>query len=82
MDSGAFNCVVVWSMQACDVVLRRLQNKADENRAICVLMSPLSAGIQPSPAALRLRLQREPLGLYAEVLKARSGKTGTHWLSA
>lgn len=82
LRSGVFACVVAWSGQTPEQELRRLQLAAEDTRSICVLMRPLSVELQPSPAALRLKLLRQASGLDVEVIKARGGSTGRHWRAA
>lgn len=82
MRAAVFGCVVGWVRNADVHVLRRLQLAAETGRCIGVLMRPSTAAAQPSPAAVRLKLTRMSGRLDVEVLKARGGPAGQHWLAA
>ncbi|HBG30491.1 MAG TPA: hypothetical protein DDW98_07675 [Gammaproteobacteria bacterium] len=82
LRAGVFGAVVGWVREADMQALRRLQLAAEAGHTIGVLMRPMSAELQPSPAALRLKLTRVESRLDVEVLKARGGRIGEHWRAA
>jgi hypothetical protein len=82
LRAGVFGAVVGWVREADMQALRRLQLAAEAGHTIGVLMRPMSAELQPSPAALRLKLTRVESRLDVEVLKARGGRIGEHWQAA
>jgi hypothetical protein len=82
LRAGVFGCVVGW-VSAIEVhSLRRFQLSAETGRSLGVLMRPLQAHVQASPAAVRLKLTRVDRRLDVEVLKARGGSAGQHWKAA
>ncbi|RTZ48126.1 translesion DNA synthesis-associated protein ImuA [Candidimonas sp. SYP-B2681] len=73
LRSGAFAAVLLWQDAVRNQSLRRLQLAAQEGNTLFVLMRPLAAAQQTSPAPLRLALQPAPLGLNVSILKRRGG---------
>jgi protein ImuA len=82
LHAGVFGLVVAWCQRITSEALLRLQRAAENGGSIGILMRPLSAATQASHAALRLCLHSRPEGLDIEILKARGGRTGQHWLLA
>lgn len=82
LRAGVFGCVVGWVSEIEVHALRRFQLAAETGRSIGVLMRPLQAQVQASPAAVRLKLTRIDRRLDVEVLKARGGSSGQHWKAA
>ncbi|MFC4253174.1 translesion DNA synthesis-associated protein ImuA [Sinimarinibacterium flocculans] len=82
LRAGVFGAIVGWIREADMHALRRLQLAAVTGHTIGVLMRPMAAELQPSPAALRLKLTRVEQRLDVEVLKARGGRIGDHWQAA
>jgi hypothetical protein len=77
LRSKSFGAVLAWPESLKDREARRLQLAAEAGNSIGFLYrSPATAG-EPSPAALRLRLQATPKGeLRIDVLKCRGGRGG------
>jgi hypothetical protein len=76
LRSAACGAVLCWPGQAGDKLLRRLQVAAESGRCLGLCTRPANVANQPSPAALRLRIdaspaQRAPAQL--RVLKCRGG---------
>lgn len=63
--------VLLWPRQIDDRRVRRLQLAAETGGGCAWLYRPAAADRQPSPAALRLRLQPAAHGLRIEIFKAR-----------
>lgn len=82
MRAVVFGVVVGWVRDIDVPTLRRLQLAAETGRSIGVLMRPMQAALQASPAAVRLKLTRPNGRLDIEVLKARGGPAGQHWQAA
>ncbi len=79
LRSGGCRCVLGWMQQSAKTrlaALRRLQLAAVEKGALCILFRPVSAGVVPSPAGLRLVLKPHPGGLQVRILKCRGGRAG------
>jgi hypothetical protein len=74
LRSGTSAGVLAWVPAVDGVVLRRLQLAAEEQRCWTVLFRPIEALHQPSPAALRIRLQRISRVLRVQMLKCRGGR--------
>jgi hypothetical protein len=74
LRSGVCGAVLAWPVETPAFQrLRRLQLAAEAGDCLGILfVSPERAG-QPTPAALRLRLEAGPHGLEAWILKARGG---------
>lgn len=68
LRSGACGAVVAWCARLDDRALRRLQLAAEAAGALAVLIRPLAAATQVSPAALRLQLDR---GRELRILRCR-----------
>lgn len=73
----SFGAVVAWcSAAAKDREIRRLQLAAEAGHSIGFLYRPPSAALDPSPAAIRLRLHANEQGLLVDVLKCRGARSG------
>ncbi len=72
----AVGAVLGWSTHIVDRSLRRLQLAAETGHSFGILHRPAAAAQQPSPAALRLRLEPMSDGLVVEVKKSRGGRAG------
>jgi protein ImuA len=70
----AIGAVLAWPAALDDRRIRRLQLAAETGGSCGLLYRPPAAAQQPSPAALRLRLQALDAGLRIEILKARGGR--------
>lgn len=71
LRSGSCGAVLCWPGQADDRALRRLQVAAESGQTLAFAYRPLKESRNPSPAALRLALDRQPEQL--RVLKCRGG---------
>lgn len=71
LRSGACAAVLCWPRQADDRALRRLQVASESGQALGFAFRPMKAGLNPSPAALRIALEGSPRQL--RVLKCRGG---------
>jgi len=71
LRSAACAAVLCWPHQADDRALRRLQVAAETGQTLAFAYRPLEEALNPSPAALRLALEAQPLQL--RVLKCRGG---------
>ena len=71
LRSGSCGAVLCWPKQADDRALRRLQVAAETGQTLAFAYRPLEEALNPSPAALRLALEAQPLQL--RVLKCRGG---------
>lgn len=84
LRSGACGAVLVWEdgldalpgQTIPDLALRRLQLAADSGNAAALLFRAPRQAVQPSPAAVRIRLQRRPAGLELTLFKRR-GRSGS-----
>ncbi len=76
LRSGSCSVVMLWPGRPDTVRLRRLQLAAEAGGALGVLFRSAEAAVEPSPAALRLRLAPHPGGWEVEVLKRRGGRSG------
>jgi hypothetical protein len=73
----SFGAVVAWPEAIKDRDIRRLQLAAEAGRSVGFLYRPATAAIDASPAAVRLKLQREASGhLKIDVLKCRGARSG------
>lgn len=74
----AVGAVLSWPAAITDKNVRRLQLAAEAGSSLGILYRPAEAAREPSPAALRLRLQPTPdgLSLAVEVQKCRGGRAG------
>ncbi|HZP67981.1 MAG TPA: translesion DNA synthesis-associated protein ImuA [Rudaea sp.] len=72
LRSGACGAVLGWLEHAEYTALRRLQLAAESGDALAFLFRPARAAAKQSPAALRLRLQRDGEGTSLEILKCRT----------
>jgi hypothetical protein len=72
----SFGAVLAWCSTAKDREVRRLQLAAESSGSVGFLYRPPSAAIEPSPAAIRLRLQAHDQGLLVNVLKCRGARSG------
>lgn len=75
LRSAACGAVLCWPGQANDRALRRLQVAAESGRCLGFCTRPSSVEIQPSPAALRLRIDATGATAVPQirVLKCRGG---------
>lgn len=71
----AVGAVLAWPAALDERRVRRLQLAAETGGSCGLLYRPSSAALQPSPAALRLRLKALNAGLHIEIQKARGGRT-------
>lgn len=74
LSSGNCSAVLFWSSTLDDASGRRLQLAAEEGQSWAIAFRPLEASSQPSPAALRIRLQPGPDGTEIGILKSRGGR--------
>jgi hypothetical protein len=70
----AIGAVLAWPTALDERRVRRLQLAAETGGSCGLLYRPPSAALQPSPAALRLRLRALSAGLHVEIHKARGGR--------
>ena len=77
LRSGACAAVALWSQRLDARAVRRLQLAAQKGRAWGWLFRPLGASAVPSPASLRLEVERSPRGMTIEVRKCRGGPSGS-----
>jgi|KBSMisStandDraft_5_1062788.scaffolds.fasta_scaffold01449_9 hypothetical protein len=70
----AIGAVLAWPAALDDRRVRRLQLAAETGGSCGLLYRPPLAALQPSPAALRLRLKALGPGLQVEIQKARGGR--------
>lgn len=74
---GSFGAALAWPTGLEDRDIRRLQLAAEAGRSTGFLYRPPGAALQPSPAAVRIRLHARPQGrLDLEILKCRGGRSG------
>ena len=73
LRAGTCGAVLGWPNAPDHRALRRLQLAAEQGGGLGVLFRPLRAADQPSPAALRLRLEPAAGGLHVYLLKRRGG---------
>lgn len=73
LRSGTCGAVLAWPMGGDGPTLRRLQLAAAEGNCAGILFRPASLADQPSPAALRLRIECTSHGLEISLLKRRGG---------
>jgi cell division inhibitor SulA/protein ImuA len=71
LASGGCSIVLAWLRRADTAALRRLQLAAEESATPLFLFRPASAGGQPSPASLRLRLVPAGAALAIDIVKRR-----------
>jgi len=77
LRSGSCSAVLAWPAAIEPTALRRLQLAAEAGAALAFLFRAPDAAAEPSPAALRLRVQPTGDGWLVEVLKRRGGwRTG------
>jgi hypothetical protein len=73
----SFGAVLVWPTSISDRATRRLQLAAEAGSSTGFVYRSVDAALQSSPAALRLKLQREVDGaLEIDVVKAVRGRSG------
>lgn len=78
LRAGCLSAVLCWPRQADERALRRLQVAAASGHTLAFALRPLAAARNPSPAALRLQLERGGL----RVLKCRGGHAPAQALPA
>lgn len=71
LRSGTFGALLLWQDRVRSQTLRRLQLAAQEGDTLFVLVRPMIAAEQSSPAPLRLALQPTRRGLNISILKRR-----------
>ena len=71
LRSAACSAVLCWPRQVDDRALRRLQVAAETGQCLGFAMRPITAAMNPSPAALRIAIDADPAQL--RVLKCRGG---------
>ena len=73
LRSGACSAVLAWPAAIGSTALRRLQLAAEAGAALAFVFRAPDAAAEPSPAALRLRVQPAADGWLVDVLKRRGG---------
>lgn len=71
--TGARGGAAQWTV-AGDIMLRRLQLAAEEQKCWVLLFRPAPLHLQRSPAALRIRVRQAPAATRVEILKCRGGR--------
>lgn len=71
LRSGTFGALLLWQDRVRNQTLRRLQLAAQESDTLFVVVRPLAAAEQSSPAPLRLSLEPTRCGLNISILKRR-----------
>ncbi len=71
LRSGVFGALLLWQERVRNQALRRLQLAAQESDTLFVLVRPVAAAVQVSPAPLRLMLRPGRRGLDISILKRR-----------
>jgi protein ImuA len=71
LRSGTFGALLLWQDRVRNQTLRRLQLAAQESDTLFVLVRPLAAAEQSSPAPLRLALAPSRRGLDISIVKRR-----------
>ncbi|HET7369358.1 MAG TPA: translesion DNA synthesis-associated protein ImuA [Gammaproteobacteria bacterium] len=69
--------VLCWLARLTHRALRRLQLAAEDGRALALLFRPARESTQPSPAVLRLTVQRANEGVTVNLLKCRGRPAST-----
>ncbi|HUD95914.1 MAG TPA: hypothetical protein VMO24_00120 [Woeseiaceae bacterium] len=77
VSSGNCAAVLLWPSQLDHTASRRLQLAAAKGRCWAIAFRPLKALLQPSAAALRLRLSTGERGTDVGILKSRGGRPVT-----
>ena len=77
LRSAACRIVLGWISNAPIKSLRRLQLAAEETTSLGIVIRPLRYGAEPSPAVLRITLERESAHLKIHIIKSRGGRLGT-----
>jgi hypothetical protein len=73
---AAIGAVLSWPAHIVDKNVRRLQLAAEAGGSLGFLYRPAEAALEPSPAALRLRLHAASEGMVIEIQKSRGGRAG------
>lgn len=73
LRSRTCSAILGWTDPRDLQTLRRLQLAADQARCLTVLLRPLRAAQQSSPAVLRIALHASHEGLCVQILKSRGG---------
>jgi cell division inhibitor SulA/protein ImuA len=76
LRSAVCRIVLGWMSDTQPKSLRRLQLAAEEANSLSIVIRPLRYGIEPSPAVLRLTLEREVDQLKVNIIKSRGGRQG------
>ena len=71
LRAGCCSAVLAWPRQIDERQLRRLQVAADSGRALAFVFRDRKHAVQPSPAALRIEIETQPVQL--RVRKCRGG---------
>jgi cell division inhibitor SulA/protein ImuA len=74
LSSGNCAAVLLWSDALDDTASRRLQLAAEKGQSWAIAFRSLKALLQPSAAALRIRLKTGVKGTDLNVLKSRGGR--------
>jgi hypothetical protein len=77
LRSAACRVVLAWIGDAPIKSLRRLQLAAEDSASLGILMRSVRYSVQPSPAVLRLTLEREAAHLKIGIVKSRGGRLGS-----
>jgi cell division inhibitor SulA/protein ImuA len=77
LRSAACRVVLAWINNASIKNLRRLQLAAKGSASLSILMRSVRYSAQPSPAVLRLRVEREAAHLKVSIVKSRGGRLGS-----
>jgi protein ImuA len=76
LRAGCLGAVIAFCPQADSQNLRRLKLACEAHRGFCVVLRDVRHATESSPAALRLRLRRQPSGMALELLKLRGAPSG------
>jgi hypothetical protein len=71
LRAGSCSALVFWAQYAKSSSLRRLHLAAQSSRTLFVMVRPLAAAQDSSPALLRLALRPSPDGLSVDIVKRR-----------
>jgi cell division inhibitor SulA/protein ImuA len=77
LRSAACRVVLAWLNDAPIKSLRRLQLAAEDSASLGVVLRSARYSGQPSPAVLRLVLERNAVHLKIEIVKSRGGRLGS-----
>jgi protein ImuA len=74
LRSGSCAALLFWQTQIRTENLRRLHLAAQSGSTLFTVIRPQQQALNPSPAPLRLKLQRVALGLQVEIIKRRGAQ--------